>query len=102
MCLGVPGLVVDVSPDGLVATVDFFGERRTVRLELVDSPVAPGDHVLDHVGYAIRRIPEDEIAETLALYEQLLRDASDDQEEDLMAVGVRGETAAAAGEDRDD
>ena len=62
----------------------------------------PGDYVLNHVGYAIRRIPEDDIAETLALYEQLLRGASDDEEEDLMAAGVRGEIAAAAGEDRDD
>lgn len=102
MYLGVPGLVVDVSPDGLVATVDFLGERRSVRLDLVDSPVAPGDYVLDHVGYAIRRIPEDEIDGTLALYEQLLRDASDDQDEDLMLVGVRGDTAAAPGENRDD
>lgn len=101
MCLGVPGLVVDVSPDGLVATVDFFGERRTVRLELVASPVVPGDCVLDHVGYAIRRIPEDDIAETLALYEQLLRDASDDREEGLMAVCVGGEIATAE-EDLDD
>jgi hydrogenase expression/formation protein HypC len=102
MCLGVPGLVVDVSADGLVATVDFFGVRRVVRLELVDSRVAAGDYVLNHVGYAIRRIPEDDIAETLSLYEQLLRGASDDDEEDLMAAGVRGEFAAAAGEDRDD
>ena len=102
MCLGVPGLVVDVSPDGLVATVDVFGARRTVRLELLDSPVVPGDYVLNHVGYAIRRIPEGDITEMLALYERLLRDASDDQEEDLMAVGVGGEIATSGGEDRDD
>lgn len=102
MCLGVPGLVVDVSADGLVATVDFFGARRSVRLELVDSRVSPGDYVLNHVGYAIRRIPEDDIAETLALYAQLLRGVSDDDDEDLMAAGVRGEIAAAAGEDRED
>lgn len=101
MCLGVPGLVVDVSADGLVATVDFSGVLRVVRLELVDSRVSPGDYVLNHVGYAIRRIPEDDIAETLALYQQLLRGVSDDGDEDLMAVGAGGDIAA-AGEDRDD
>jgi hydrogenase expression/formation protein HypC len=95
MCLGVPGRVLDVR--GLIATVDFFGVTREVRLELVDQPVAPGDYILNHVGYAIRRIPEDDIQETLSLYEQLLRQASDD---DLMAGDVRAELKA-AGAQRD-
>jgi hydrogenase expression/formation protein HypC len=91
MCLSVPGKVLDV--DGLVATVDFWGVRKQVRLDVVDQPVSPGDYVLNHVGFAIRRIPADEIAETLALYEQLLELAKD---EDLMAADVRSEIAAAA------
>ena len=89
MCLGVPGRIVAVN--GLVATVDFWGIRRQVRLELVDQPVAPGDYILNHVGYAIRRIPEDDIQGTLDLYAQLLREA----EEDLMAADVRAEIGAA-------
>jgi hydrogenase expression/formation protein HypC len=84
MCLGVPGRVLEI--DGMVAQVDFFGVRREVRLDIVDEPVAPGDYILNHVGFAIRRIPESEIGETLALYETLLRG-----EEDLMAADVRGE-----------
>ncbi len=90
MCLGVPGKVVKV--EGSIATVDFWGVRREVRLELVDSPVAPGDYILNHVGYAIRRIPEADIEATLALYEQLLQEAERD---DLMAADVRGEIEAA-------
>lgn len=89
MCLGVPGRVVRVQ--GMVATVDFWGVRKEVRLEVVDEPVAPGDYILNHVGFAIRRIPEGQIAETLALYEQLLREA----ENDIMAADVRGEMSAA-------
>ena len=88
MCLGVPGRVVDV--DGSLATVDFFGVRRTVRLDVVDEPVSPGDYVLNHVGFAIRRIPAEQIQETLALYESLLREADDD----MMAADVRGEIEA--------
>jgi hydrogenase expression/formation protein HypC len=91
VCLGVPGRVVQVA--GLVATVDFWGVRREVRLDVVDEPVAPGDYVLNHVGYAIRRIPETEIAETLALYELLLREA--EAEADAMSADVRGEIEAA-------
>ena len=86
MCLGVPGRVLSV--DGLTATVDFWGVRRQVRLDVVDEPVAPGDYILNHVGFAIRRIPAEEIGETLALYETLLAEARKD---DLMAADVRGE-----------
>lgn len=93
MCLGVPGRIVAV--DGLVATVDFWGARREVRLDVVDEPVAPGDYVLNHVGYAIRRIPEGEIGETLALYELLLREAESEGREDPMSADVRGEIEAA-------
>ena len=92
MCLGVPGKVIEVN--GMVALVEFWGVRKEVRLEVVDQPVVPGDYVLNHVGYAIRRIPADEIGETIALYDELLRAAVG---EDLMAADVRAELAAAGG-----
>lgn len=96
MCLGVPGKVV--STDGLVATVDFFGIRRNVRLDIVDEPIQPGDYVMNHVGFAIRRIPPTEVEETLALYEQLLAAVSN---EDLLAADIRGEIVA-TGEKKND
>jgi hydrogenase expression/formation protein HypC len=89
MCLGVPGRVVSIH--GNEAVVDFFGVSRRVRLELVDQPVAPGDYILNHVGFAIRRIPEDDIDGTMKMYEELLREAS---EADLMAGDVRSEVDA--------
>jgi hydrogenase expression/formation protein HypC len=79
-----------IAIDGLVAEVDFWGVTRQVRLDVVDEPVAAGDYVLNHVGYAIRRIPEGEAAATLALYDELLR-AGD---ADLMGGDVRGELGA--------
>ena len=92
MCLGVPGKVIEV--EGLLAMVDFFGVRKQVRLDVVDEPVAVGDYVLNHVGYAIRRIPAEQVEGTLALYEELLSKAAAD---DLMAADVRGEIAAGRG-----
>ncbi len=88
MCLGVPGKVVAITEG--VARVDFWGVQRDVRLDVVDEPVSVGDYVLNHVGYAIRRIPAAEVEATLALYEELLAAAP----EDLMAGDVRGEIAA--------
>ena len=89
MCLGVPGRVVSVHDQ--IALVDFWGARRETRLDVIDEPVQPGDYILNHVGFAIRRIPPDEIVETLALYEQLLQETGDD----MMAADVRGEMDAA-------
>lgn len=89
MCLGVPGRILSV--DGLVATVDFFGVQKQVSLVIVDEPVAPGDYVLNHVGYAIRKIPQHDIEVTLALY----RDILDGSPEDLMRQDVEGEVGGA-------
>ena len=69
MCLGVPGKIVEVI--GTVALVDFGGVRRKVALDIVDEPVGPGDHVLVHVGFAIRRIAPEDLAETLAFFEAM-------------------------------
>lgn len=88
MCLGVPGRVVEIR--GQIALVDFWGVRRETRLDVVDQPVHPGDYILNHVGFAIRKIPEGEISETLALYDLLLQES----ESDMMAADVRGEIAA--------
>lgn len=89
MCLGVPGKVLEI--DGMDATVDFFGVRKKVRLDIVDVPVSPGDYVLNHVGFAIHRIPADEVAETLALFDTIL----EAETTDLMAADVLGELDAA-------
>lgn len=85
MCLGVPGRVIEVN--GWTALVDFWGVRKEVLLNIVDEPVQPGDYILNHVGFAIRRIPPEAVDETLALYETLLLDDGDD----LMTNDVRGE-----------
>lgn len=88
MCLGVPGKIVEIH--GSLATVDFWGVRRQVNLDIVDEPVKVGDYILNHVGFAIRRIPEESIAETLGLYETLMAEAEDD----VMAGDVRSEIEA--------
>ncbi|MEO8552770.1 MAG: HypC/HybG/HupF family hydrogenase formation chaperone [Kofleriaceae bacterium] len=94
MCLGVPGRVVAVNGD--IAQVDFWGVTKPVRLDVIDEPVVPGDYVLNHVGFAIRRIPTEEIAETLAMYDELL---GPDPLADLMAEDIRNELLASGPRD---
>lgn len=93
MCLGVPGRVLQVDDGRQIAVVEFWGVRKEIRLELCDERVCEGDYVLNHVGFAIRRIPTAEVARTLALYDELLRAA---EAHDPMAEEVRSEVRAAA------
>jgi hydrogenase expression/formation protein HypC len=72
------------------AIVDFWGVRRETRLDVIDEPVVPGDYILNHVGFAIRKIPASDIQETLALYDMLMKEAS----QDMMAADVRSEIEA--------
>lgn len=93
MCLGVPGRVVSI--DGDIAQVDFWGVTKAIRLDVIDEPAEPGDYILNHVGFAIRRIPPDDIEATLALYEELIKGDSGD----LMTADIQGELAAARAEE---
>jgi hydrogenase expression/formation protein HypC len=85
MCLGVPGKIVSI--DGTLATVDFWGVQRTVHLDIVDEPVVVGDYILNHVGFAIRKIAAQEVQATLDLYEEIMQVVAPD----LLADEVRSE-----------
>ncbi len=90
MCLGVPGKIMAV--DGQCATVDFWGVKRQILLTVVDQEVKAGDYVLVHVGFAIKKIPQSEIAETLSFYDGLLKQG----DRDLMASDVADEMKASS------
>lgn len=72
MCLAIPGRVVSISPP--VAVVDFGDVEKEVRLDVVDETVEVGDFVLNHAGFAIRKIPEAEAKATIELFQSLIDD----------------------------
>jgi hydrogenase expression/formation protein HypC len=76
MCLGVPGQILEITDD--IALVDFWGTRKRVKLEILKEPVRAGDYIIDHAGYAIRVIPPEQVADTLAMYEIVLCEAGED------------------------
>ena len=67
MCLGIPGEVIDIVDEAEhLATVDVSGVRRTISARLLaDNPVAVGDWVLVHVGFALSKIDQLEAELTL-------------------------------------
>lgn len=65
MCLGVPMTVQAIAPDGFIAKCSAEGVEREVNLMLLyGEPVAPGDHVLVHLGNAVRTLTAEEFEQT--------------------------------------
>ena len=73
MSLGLPGQIIEI--EGKNAVVDFWGVRRIVSLEILTEKVTAGDYIIDHEGYAIRLIPVEQVADTVAMYEMVAAEA---------------------------
>jgi hydrogenase expression/formation protein HypC len=72
MCLAIPGEVVELLPGSgdQLAMVDVAGVKRPINVGLLDGqPLAPGDWVLIHVGFAMSKVDEQEAAEALRMLE---------------------------------
>lgn len=67
MCLGIPGQVVEFdATNPHLAIAEVAGVRRRINIGLLeDEPLAVGDYVLIHVGFAMSRIDEQEAARAL-------------------------------------
>lgn len=80
MCLGIPGQVAEfVDTHDHLARVDVSGVTRIINIGLLeDEPLAEGDWVLIHVGFAISKIDEEEANLALASL-QMMGQAYDDE-----------------------
>ena len=71
MCLAVPMQVESI--DGYTCRCVARGIEREVSLFLLQGEdVAPGDHVLVHVGYAIQKVTAEEAADSWELLDEVL------------------------------
>ena len=64
MCLAIPAKIVEL--DGDNAVVDIQGIRRTAIVTFIKHP-QPGDYVLLHAGFAIRKWSENDVREFYAI-----------------------------------
>jgi len=69
MCLAIPVRVVALLDDQWVEA-EVGGIRIRVSIALID-PVAVGDYVIAHAGYAITRLDVEEAEKSLALFEEI-------------------------------
>ncbi len=71
MCLGIPMQICAI--DGYTARCEAKGVERDVSLFMLQhEPLAIGDHVVVHVGYAIQKITPQEARSAWELYDQML------------------------------
>jgi hydrogenase expression/formation protein HypC len=68
MCLAVPAEIKKI--EGIVATVDYGGAKRTANISLVEAKV--GDYVIVHAGYAIQVMDKEEAEKTLDIFREML------------------------------
>jgi len=72
MCLGIPGIVVEVNAAGHWAVVDRLGVQLKVDTRLIDGEITPGEYLMIHAGHAIGKIDLNEAEETLKLWEEII------------------------------
>ena len=71
MCLGIPMQIVAI--DGYNARCTAKGVMREVSLFMLqDEPIAVGDFVMVHVGYALQKMTEQEARSTWELLDEML------------------------------
>ena len=85
MCLCIPSSIVEVYPEQSSALVETLGVQRQVSTHLISEPLACGDHVLIHVGFAISKMDLDEAQESLAAYRQLIAEMDEDDVKGLLS-----------------
>ncbi len=71
MCLGIPMQIVEIN--GFNANCAAKGIMREVSLFLLQGePIAIGDFVMVHVGYAIQKMNEQEARSAWEVYDEML------------------------------
>lgn len=70
MCLGIPMKIQSI--DGFIARCSAKGIERDVNLFMMQGePLASGDYVMVHVGYAIQKMTEQEARSAWELYDEM-------------------------------
>lgn len=70
MCLSIPSRVLSIDENNY-AIVETLGVKRGVSLDLIAEPVAVGEYVLIHVGFAMEKIDTEYALESLAEYKKI-------------------------------
>jgi len=84
MCLAIPGKLVEIfDENGLkMGTVDVNGSKTRACLEYVPE-IQVGQYTIIHAGFALKIIDEEEAAESLKLWQELIESGAFQPDEEL-------------------
>ena len=100
MCLGIPGQVIELLAEHEhLALVDVSGVHRKINLGLLEAEdVQVGDWVLIHVGFAMLKLSEAEVAQALQSL-QMMSEGAVDEIEALLPSEMSDDSAASEREE---
>ena len=94
MCLSIPSKVLSIDENNF-AIVETLGVKRGVSLDLIGEPVAVGEYILIHVGFAMSKIDTEQALASLELYQKIADDMNsgkiDESEGDLGLKAMSGD-----------
>jgi hydrogenase expression/formation protein HypC len=74
MCLSIPAKILSIN--GKMADVSAGGSIFKAGLHMIED-ARPGDYILLHAGFAIRKLSEEEATETLKIIEEMNNSLND-------------------------
>ncbi|WP_167375042.1 HypC/HybG/HupF family hydrogenase formation chaperone [Prosthecochloris sp. GSB1] len=91
MCLAIPGKLIEIREEnGLkMGTVDINGALTKACLEYVPE-IAVGQYTIVHAGFALKIIDEEEAAESLKLWDELIKNGAFDVDGELPPSQIGG------------
>lgn len=75
MCLAVPAKVISIDDDFITAEIDVMGNLKRVGILFTPEAVV-GSWVLVHAGQAISVVSEEDAAQSLKVWEEILQNES--------------------------
>lgn len=73
MCLAVPAEIVSIENDIATCRVGEGDSIIQTSIMLLDAEVEPGDFIIVHAGFALRKLDYEEAQETLRILREMLR-----------------------------
>ncbi|MCS7278998.1 MAG: HypC/HybG/HupF family hydrogenase formation chaperone [Thermodesulfobacteriaceae bacterium] len=72
MCLAYPYKIIEIK-DEWTAVAEVQGVKTEVALHLLPEKVQEGDWILVHVGFAIKKLSQEEAQENLKYWDEILK-----------------------------
>ena len=77
MCLAVPAEIIEIVDDVATCRVGEGDTTVHASLMILDEEVAPGDYLIIHAGFAIRKLHPEEARETLKILRDVIEAAAE-------------------------